>query len=93
MSEKHFDMDIFSFERTPRGIPSATGAEPYFPYAAAWKEFDKLQKTAQGRGPLRVVLRAFEFLMSGVGIYGLHITKAPKLLVVAWGAAGIAEPV
>jgi hypothetical protein len=72
MSEKHFDMDIFSLERTPRAITSAADADTYFPYAAAWKEFDKLQKTAQGRGTLRVVLWAFEFLMSGVGIYGLH---------------------
>jgi len=88
MAEKHFDMDIFSFERTPKATSSAAGAEPYFPYAIAWKEFDKLQKTAQDRGPLRVVLWIFELSMSGVGIYGLHLARGSKLMVIAaWGAA------
>jgi hypothetical protein len=92
MSEKHFDMDIFSFERTQRAVSSAAVAEPYFPYAAAWKAFDKLQKTAQGRGPLRVVLWIFELSMSGVGIYGLHLAKGSKLMVIAaWSTAMSAE--
>jgi hypothetical protein len=92
MSEKHFEMDIFSFERTPRDASSAAVVEPYFPYAAAWKEFDKLQKTAQDRGPLRVVLWIFELSMSGVGIYGLHLARGSKLMVIAaWSAAVSAE--
>jgi hypothetical protein len=92
MSKKHFDMDIFSLERRPQAISSAAGTEPYFPYAVAWKEFDKLQKTAQGRGPLRDVLWIFELSMSGVGIYGLHVAKGSKLMVIAaWGAALSAE--
>jgi hypothetical protein len=92
MSEKHFDMDIFSFERTPRATSSAAVAELYFPYAAAWKQFDKLQTTAQGRGPLRFILWIFELLMSGVGIYGLHLAKGSKLMVIAaWSVAVSAE--
>jgi hypothetical protein len=92
MSEKRFEMDIFSLEQRPRAISSMAGAEPYFPYADAWKEFDQLQKTAQGRGPLRLVLWIFELSMSGIGIYGLHLAKGSNLMVIAaWGAALSAE--
>jgi|HubBroStandDraft_6_1064221.scaffolds.fasta_scaffold134145_2 hypothetical protein len=92
MSESHFETDIFSLERRPQPTSLVAGAEPYFPYAAAWTEFDKLQKTAQGRGPLRLVLWIFELLMSVVGFYGFHLAKGSKLLVIAaWGAALAAE--
>jgi hypothetical protein len=92
MSEKKLITDIFSSERTPIDRSAPSDVQQYFPYEDNWKEFDKLQKTAQRRGPLRIVLWVFELLMSGVGIYGLHLTKGSSLIIIfPWGAAGVAE--
>jgi hypothetical protein len=92
MSKKNLGMDIFSFERTPRAMSSAVGAEPYFPYAAAWKEFDKLQKAAQSDAPIRIVIWVLELLLFAGGLVGHHLMKVSKfIMVMCWGAALAAE--
>jgi hypothetical protein len=88
MSEKNLGADIFSFERTPRTISSAAGIEPYFPYATAWKEFDKLQKKAQSNGPIRIVISVLELLLFGGGLVGHHLMNGSEFIIImCWGAA------
>jgi hypothetical protein len=92
MSKRDCGTDLFSFERATRSVSARLPAQQHFPYENAWKEFERLHKTAQGGGPLRVVVRIFEFSISVVGIYGFHLTKGSKLIIFAClGAAGVAE--
>jgi hypothetical protein len=87
MSEKLFEMDIFSFERTPRALSSASSAPQYFPYAAAWKEFDRLQKAIHHGGPVRFALSVLELTLLSVGTLGLHVNKESKLtILIGWVA-------
>jgi hypothetical protein len=80
--EKNSERDIFSLERTPgAGSVRASAPPEFFPYAAAWKEFDKLYKAIHGNGPWRFVRTAMELLAFSGGVFGLHPTKQYKLIV------------
>jgi hypothetical protein len=64
--------DIFSFDRKPNNSFPASSFEPYFPYADAWNEFDKLKKRANGRGPFGLVRSIVEGSLVSVGLLGWH---------------------
>jgi hypothetical protein len=92
MSKRDSGTDLFSFERATSSVSAPLPTQQYFPYENAWKEFDRLHKTAQGGDPLRIVVWIFELSVSVVGIYGFHLTKGSNLVVfVSWGAAFVAE--
>jgi hypothetical protein len=92
MFEKDSGTDLFSFERTPRASSAPFATQQYFPYESVWKDFDKLQKVVRGGGPLRWVMWGFEVSMAVVGMYGFHLAKGSKpIIVICWGAAGVAE--
>ncbi len=91
MSKRDSGTDLFSFKRATSSVSAPLPTQQYFPYENAWKEFDRLHKTAQGGDPLRVVVWIFEFSLSVVGIYGFHLTKGSNLVVFdSWGAAFVA---
>lgn len=94
MVKRDSGTDLFSFERPTRSLSASAPlpAQQYFPYENAWKEFDKLQKTARGRGPLRWVMWVFDLSMGMIGIYGFHLTKGSKLIIlICWGSAAVLE--
>jgi hypothetical protein len=79
--EKNSERDIFSLERTPGAGSVQASAQPeFFPYAAAWKEFDKLYKAIHDGGPWRFVRTAIELLVFSGGVFGLHPSKQHKLI-------------
>jgi hypothetical protein len=92
MFEKNSGTDIFSLERTPRSSSAPLLTEQYFPYESAWKEFDRLQKTARGGRPIRWLMWVFGVSMGIVGFYGFRLMKGSKLIIlICWGAAGVIE--
>jgi hypothetical protein len=78
MFEKNSGTDIFSLERRPRPSIITSTAEPFSPYAEAWKEFDKLQKWSKGEGLPRLVRFAFEILTFGGAAFASSQTKGTK---------------
>ncbi len=70
------------------------GTEPNHPFADAWKEFDKLQKSAKGGGRLGIVKHIAEILifLVSLGVIEFHPSKnAKQIIAVAFGAILIAE--
>jgi hypothetical protein len=84
MPDGPFTTDIFSFDRRPKSSFTVSSFEPYFPYGDAWKEFDKLQKRANGRGPFGFVCSIFEGSLVSTGLFGWHyLSKHHGLSVLA----------
>jgi hypothetical protein len=65
---------IFSISRKePGAMPVPTPErESYAPYAGAWREFDKVQKLANGGGPLAFVHWAWGALFPLLGLFNPH---------------------
>ena len=84
-------LDIFSFDRTRSDVSTFSGSEQqYFPYAAAWKEFDKLGKRTRGGGPAAWSLKVIELLALGIGFFSVHLVRGPKLIMfIGWIALTI----
>ena len=81
--------DLFSFDRAQRTLSVPYPAQPYAPYAEAWKEFDKLQKAVRGQGLTRWIHWVFDMALFGGGAFGLHLLKGHKLII-AYGIGAIA---
>jgi hypothetical protein len=86
-------MDLFTIGR-PReealqtaALPEAASSERYLPYTEAWKEFDRLQKAARGRGALSVAITIGDLAVGSMGILGIaHDRKAGFLMIGVWFA-------
>jgi hypothetical protein len=76
MSDGHSRTDIFSFDRKPKSSFPSSNFEPYFPYADAWKEFDKLKKRASGRGPFGFARSIVEGSLVSMGLLGWHTSRS-----------------
>ena len=87
MSEKHFEMDIFSFERAARTSSAPSPARQYYPYESAWKEFDKLCKTIHDGGPIRFAVSLFELALLSAGTSRLHLREEGKFAILLGGVA------
>jgi len=72
-------MDLFTFDRPRRDIvgesPVAPTRDAYSPYGEAWNEFDRLQRTASGRGPLSWTGWVFDMLLAFGFIFEIHFSK------------------
>lgn len=82
--------DVFSFGRAPISAQPTFDAEAYSPYAAAWKQFDKLQKEAKGHGSVHWVRLAGEALVFNAGALGYRHGLRKNALSIAGAWAGVA---
>jgi hypothetical protein len=94
MLNKRQETHIFSFDRQPAANVVLSDTEPYLPFAEAWKEFDSLQKTVQGRGRLSIIrhLAEFLFFLTSLGLIEFRPSKGfARVTAVGFGVLMIAE--
>jgi hypothetical protein len=93
MGERIPTVQVFSLEerqraRSEAGLPPS---DAYSPYAAAWKEFDKLEKLAKGHSPEAWIHWVWGWVVALIGTVGVY--KASKkhalMAALAWGALGL----